>query len=274
MSPAGTLIVTRAEPTRINPVDLRIGPDDWDRVIADVNGPQLVVAGPGTGKTEFLVRRARHLIESGAAVAAEVLILAFSRRSAGEIAGRATSPLSSASPVATTFHSFAHRLLEAHGSEVFGWQEIPSLLTGPEQISLVSELMADEDPSSWPALYRPLLRSHTLSEEVGDFLLRCRERLLSSDDIRRKASERLQWRALPDFMDRYDAELEARRRIDYGALLAMAVAALERPEIAGAVGGQYRYVLVDEYQDTTPAQARLLELATLPHRNLTVTGDP
>ena len=274
MTPAGTLIVTKAEPTRINPVDLRIEPDDWDRVIADVNGPQLVVAGPGTGKTEFLVRRARHLIESGMAVAAEVLILAFSRRSAGEIAGRATSPLSSASPVATTFHSFAHRLLEAHGSEVFGWQEIPSLLTGPEQISLVAELMADENPSSWPALYRPLLRSHTLSEEVGDFLLRCRERLLSSDDIRRKASERPQWRALPDFMDRYDAELAARRRIDYGALLAMAVAALERPEIAGAVGAQYRYVLVDEYQDTTPAQARVIELATLPHRNLTVTGDP
>ena len=272
--PAGRLNATRAEPTRINSVDLRIGPDDWDEVIVDVDGPQLVVAGPGTGKTEFLVRRARHLIESGLAVAAEVLILAFSRRSAGEIAGRATSPLSSASPVATTFHSFAHRLLEAHGRDAFAWQEIPSLLTGPEQVSLVAELMAAEDPASWPALYRPLLRSHTLSEEVADFLLRCRERLLSSDDIRRKAAERPQWRALPEFMDRYDAELATRRRTDYGALLAMAVAALERPDIAAAVGAQYRYVLVDEYQDTTPAQARLLELATLPHRNLTVTGDP
>ena len=273
-APANSPPATKAKRTRINPVDLRIGPEDWDGVIVDVHGPQLVVAGPGTGKTEFLVRRARHLIEAGIAVAAEVLILAFSRRSAGEIAGRATSPLTSASPVATTFHSFAHRLLEAHGGAVFGWQEIPTLLTGPEQISLVSELMADEDPSSWPALYRPLLRSQTLSEEVGDFLLRCRERLLSSDDIRRRTSERPQWRALPDFMDRYDVELRARRRIDYGALLAMAVEALERPEIAQSVANQHRYVLVDEYQDTTPAQARLLELATLPHRNLTVTGDP
>ena len=50
--------------------------------------------------------------------------------------------------------------------------------------------------------------------------------------------------------------------------------ALEQPEIAQAVANQHRFVLVDEYQDTTPAQARLLELATLPHRNLTVTGDP
>jgi superfamily I DNA/RNA helicase/RecB family exonuclease len=265
---------SRQKRTRIDPVDLRIGPDDWTSAIVETDGPQLVVAGPGTGKTEFLVRRARHLIESGAAAAAEVLILAFSRRSAGEIAGRATSPLTSASPVATTFHSFAHRLLEAHGVDVFGWDQIPTLLTGPEQISLVSELMANEDPAAWPALYRPLLRSQTLSEEVGDFLLRCRERLLSSDDIRRRAAERPQWRALPDFMDRYDRELLARGRLDYGALLAGAVAALERPEIAAAVATQHRFVLVDEYQDTTPAQARLLELATVGHRNLTVTGDP
>jgi len=255
-------------------LDLRIGPNDWDRVIVDADGPQLVVAGPGTGKTELLVRRARHLIESGAAAPAEVLILAFSRRAAGEIARRATSPLTAASPVATTFHSFAHRLLEAHGAEVFGWQQIPTLLTGPEQIALVSELLAGEDPSAWPLLYRPLLRSQTLSEEVGDFLLRCRERLLSSDDIRKRSSERPQWRALPDFMDRYDTELLARGRIDYGALLAMAVGALEQPEIARAVAAQHLFVLVDEYQDTSPAQARLLELATLAHRNLTVTGDP
>ena len=251
-----------------------INPHDWGRAISDVEGPQLVVAGPGTGKTEFLVRRARHLIESGIASPAEILILAFSRRAAGEIAGRAVSPLASASPVATTFHSFAQRLLEAHGVAVFGWEQIPTLLTGPEQIALVGELLASENPAAWPALYRSLLRSQTLSGEVGDFLLRCRERLLSSDDIRQRASAREQWRALPDFMDRYDRELSARGRIDYGALLAGAVKALERQEIARAVADQHRFVLVDEYQDTTPAQARLLELATLPHRNLTVTGDP
>ena len=251
-----------------------IHPHDWDRVISDVQGPQLVVAGPGTGKTEFLVRRARHLIQSGMASPPEILILAFSRRAAGEIAQRAASPLTSASPVATTFHSFAHRLLEAHGVAVFGWEQVPSLLTGPEQVALVGELLAGEDPAAWPALYRSLLRSQTLSGEVGDFLLRCRERLLSSDDIRRRATQREQWRALPDFMDRYDRELSARGRIDYGALLAKAVAALEGKEIAQAVADQHRFVLVDEYQDTTPAQARLLELATLPHRNLTVTGDP
>ena len=262
------------KPNGVKLLDLRIGPGDWDDAVRDVGGPQMVVAGPGTGKTEFLVRRARYLVESGMAAAAEILILVFSRRAASEIAARATSPVTSATPVATTFHSFAHRLLEAHGVEVFGWRQLPTLLTGPEQIGLVSELMADESPTSWPALSRPLLRTQTLADEVGDFLMRCRERLLSSDDIRQRAAERPQWRALPDFMDRYDAELVARGRIDYGALLATAVKALEGADVAGAVASQHRFLLVDEYQDTTPAQARLLELATLPHRNLTVTGDP
>ena len=262
------------EPSTSGPEDLKVGPENWAGAIADAAGPQMVVAGPGTGKTEFLVRRARHLIESGTAAAAEILILVFSRRAANDLATRATSPRTFATPVATTFHSFARRLLEAHGGGVFGWNQIPHLLTGPEQIALVSELMADEKPSSWPSLYRPLLGSHTLAEEVGDFLLRCRERMLSANDIRLRASDRPQWRALPDFMDRYDAELEARGRIDYGALLAMAVTALQQPEVARLVATQHRFVLVDEYQDTTPAQARLLELATLPHRNLTVTGDP
>ena len=60
--------------------DVRIGPDDWDSAIADTGGPQIVVAGPGTGKTEFLVRRAIRLITSRQADPGEILLLSFSRR--------------------------------------------------------------------------------------------------------------------------------------------------------------------------------------------------
>ncbi|MGH8926977.1 MAG: ATP-dependent helicase, partial [Acidimicrobiia bacterium] len=259
----------------------RVGPSEWGEAIASVDGPQLIVAGPGTGKTEFLVRRARHLIESGQAAPAEVLILTFSRRAAGEIARRTTSPgrdaiasRTATSPVVTTFHSFAHRLLEAHGPEFYGWQRTPTLLTGPEQVALVSELLSNEDPQAWPILYRSLLFSPTLSDEVADFLLRCQERLLSPGDIKERSMHHPQWRALPDFMKRYARELEARERIDYGGLLAMAAALLDQPRIAESIARQHRYILVDEYQDTSPAQVRLLERATLSHRNLTVSGDP
>ncbi|HSL26550.1 MAG TPA: ATP-dependent DNA helicase [Acidimicrobiia bacterium] len=256
------------------PLETRIHPADWDGAIADSDGPQLVVAGPGTGKTEFLIRRAHHLVRSAKAQPGEILVLTFSRRAAGDIARRVASQTGGGAPIAATFHSFAHRLLETHGTRSHGWKEMPTLLTGLEQVGLVARLLSEEDPSDWPVPYRPLLAGSTLAEEVADFVLRCRERLLDAGDIENMAAGRPQWRALPAFLRRYDAELSSRGRIDYGALLAAAVFALERPEIQAAVAAEYRYLLIDEYQDTSAAQARLLELLSQPHRNITVTGDP
>ncbi|MGH8875077.1 MAG: ATP-dependent helicase, partial [Acidimicrobiia bacterium] len=254
----------------------RVGPSDWEGALADTGGPQLVVAGPGTGKTEFLVRRTLHLIHSGEAAPAEMLLLTFSRRAAADLRRRVEDRLdrSTTTIPASTFHSFAYRMLEAHAPEALGWEAMPSLLTGPEQVMLVAELLRREDPERWPLTFRPLLHSSTLAGEVADFLLRCRERLIDRSGLSAGADHRPDWRALPGFLATYEKELERRRRIDYGTLQAQAVWLLEHPEVQAAVGLQYRYVLVDEYQDTTAAQARLLELVTAAHRNLTAAADP
>jgi superfamily I DNA/RNA helicase/RecB family exonuclease len=251
--------------------DLRIGPEDWEAAVASVEGPQLVVAGPGTGKTEFLVRRASHLIDRRLAAPDHVLVLTFSRRAAADLRRRIGDRLgrSTTSIAASTFHSFAHRLLEGHGGG-----SVATLLTGPEHVALVAELLADEAPHRWPLTLRDLLGSPTLAADVADFLLRCSERLIDPDELERRAAERPEWHALPAFAARYRRELAARGRIDYGGLLEQAVALLEQPERAADLAGQYPYVLADEYQDTSPAQAALLDLATRPHRNLTVAADP
>lgn len=251
--------------------DLRIGPVDWDRAIALTDGPQIVVAGPGTGKTEFLVRRATHLVKTGRAVSGEVLVLSFSRRTAADLtrrAGETGVPL----PGIATFHAFARRLLEVF--ELGGSEPMPALLTGPEQVALVRELLAQEDPGHWPTPLKAVLGSSTLAEEVADFLHRCQERLIDSVRLAEIAQDRKRWSALPAFMTKYQAELETRGRTDYAGLLARATAFLEKEETRRQVADQFRYVLVDEYQDTSPAQARLLELLAAEHRNLTVTGDP
>ncbi|MEX0699804.1 MAG: UvrD-helicase domain-containing protein, partial [Acidimicrobiia bacterium] len=114
--------------TSANLIDIRVEPDGWPEAIANCDGPQLVVAGPGTGKTEFLVGRAAHLVESGKAKPSQILILTFSRRAAGELSHRVVASLPSGGPGvgASTFHSFAHRLLEVHGPAVHGWREVPS----------------------------------------------------------------------------------------------------------------------------------------------------
>ncbi len=256
--------------------EIRVAPDEWASVIAETDGPQLVVAGPGTGKTHFLVERVNHLIAGGTAAPEQILVLTFSRRSASDIRRRISRAIGGSFTQinCATFHSFASRLLEAEGADVLGWRSMPTLLTGPEQVQLVSELLTAEDPSDWPNQFRSLLESRTFATDVTDFLLRARERRLGSEDIRRMLPDHPDWTGLPDFIDRYQGALAARGRIDYGTLLDTAIAVLADERVSATIASQYRYVLVDEYQDTSPAQAALLEAFHRATPNLTVTGDP
>lgn len=245
------------------------GPSDWSDAIADVDGAQLVLAGPGTGKTEFLARRVAHLIGTGVP-ATSILVLTFSRRAAAELERRIRMhldrPVSGAT--ASTFHSFAHRLLERHRHR--NGQPSPSLLTGPEQVRVVSDLLVQEDPDDWPVTFRPLLTTGTFAAEVADFMMRCHERLLEPDDLVRIAGERADWRTLPGFQARYRSRLSDLGKVDYGTLLAEAV------NLSGdtALTEQFSHVVVDEYQDTSPAQARLAQLVAGEPANLTVAADP
>jgi superfamily I DNA/RNA helicase len=258
------------------PAEICVDPDGWDAAVAAADGPQLVVAGPGAGKTEFLVRRALHLIDAAGLRPEQVLLLSFSRRGAADLRSRVAAGLGRSFTVlhARTFHSFAFGVLEAHGPRLGHWDRLPALLTGPEQVALVADLLAAEDPQAWPLPFRGLLRTHTLAAEVADFVLRCQENLVVPEALAERARERADWRALPGFLERYRAALGRRGRIDYGTVQSAAVALLDDPAVAEALAGQYRYLLVDEYQDTTVAQARLLQGLYRPHRNLTAAGDP
>lgn len=246
-------------------------PADWNEAVAEVSGPQLILAGPGTGKTEFLARRVAHLLGTGVP-ASRILVLTFSRRAAAELEARISAllprPVSGAT--ASTFHSFAHRLVETQRHR--RGEPMPVLLTGPEQVRLVGRLLAEEDPADWPLTFRPLLTTSTLAEEVADFVMRCHERLLDSAALSSLAAGRSDWRALPAFLDRYRLRLREENKIDYGVLVAEAVEILADPDDGAA--GRYEYVVVDEYQDTSPAQARLAELAAGEDCNLTVAADP
>lgn len=250
--------------------ETRLHPDDWAGAISDTDGRQLLVAGPGTGKTEFLVRRVRHLVDTGLAKPSEVVVLSFSRRAGRRLKERIES---AADPAAvpldvTTFHSLAVRILETASG---GDRPIP--LTTPEQVGLVREVLAGDDAEKWPAIYRGILDSPAFSAEVADFLLRCSERLLTPKDLEERARDVPDWRGLPGLYHRYLDQLTAKGRTDYGVLLADAVAILEG-EAGRRLASGYRFVVVDEYQDTTPAQARMAELLASTHGNLTVAGDP
>jgi superfamily I DNA/RNA helicase/RecB family exonuclease len=250
--------------------EIRLEPGDWDAAVADADGAQIIVAGPGTGKTEFLIDRVCHVVESGRARREQIALLTFSRRAAGDVRRRVEAALDRGGmPIAaSTFHSLALRLLEAAPES-----ERPIPLTTPEQIALVGRLLAEEDSESWPVLYRGILGTPAFAAEVADFLMRCSERLLSPKDLEEKAAERADWRGLPGLFRRYRERLAETGRTDYATLLVSATHLSGRPE-GQELAARFRYVLVDEYQDTSPVQAELARLLALPHGNLTVAGDP
>lgn len=249
--------------------EIRIDPGSWDIWVASPAGPQLIVAGPGTGKTEFLVGRVAHIVNAGLARRDEVSFLTFSRRSAADIKRRVTEAIGgSGAPIdSSTFHSLALRLLESAS----GVRPVP--LTPPEQVRVVAGLLASEDPGAWPVAYRGILTTRVFAGEIADFLTRCSERLLSPDELAERAASRADWKGIPGLFSRYRRALEELARTDYGTLLVSAVELLRTPAGFELADG-FRYVVVDEYQDTTPAQAEMARLLAAPHGNLTVAGDP
>jgi superfamily I DNA/RNA helicase/RecB family exonuclease len=250
--------------------EVRLHRDDWQDALGLPDGRRLIVAGPGTGKTEFLIRQVVDLVDTGKATPSEIIVLSFSRRSSARLKTRIEDAGGvSGQPVDVgTFHSLALRLIESVSG---GDRPIP--LTTPEQVALVREMLEEENPNDWPVLFRGILATPMFSGEVADFLLRCSERLLGPNDLAHLAERRADWRGLPGLYGRYMTRLDCKARTDYGTLLAKAAELLDTDD-GRRLAGKYRYVLVDEYQDTSPAQAAMAEALASEHGNLTVAGDP
>ena len=158
--------------------ETRVGPEHWSQAIADTDGHQIVVAGPGTGKTEFLVRRVGHLIAELDVPRDQVVVLCFSRRASADIGRRIESRIGATGiPIdTTTFHSLALRLIEAVSDG-----ERPTPLTTPEQVGVVAGILGTERSKG---LARPLSRnSH-------DSCVRCRGRRLLDAMLRKTSHTR------------------------------------------------------------------------------------
>lgn len=251
--------------------------DGQREAIETTDGAVLVLAGPGTGKTRVISERFAYLVESGKARPDEILTLTFSRKAAGEMEDRIVRRLRrsfSRLPI-STFHSFCLRIVMRYYDQL-GYDEPPGLVTAQEQRRRIADLLARQDPARWD-MFRSMLHSQTLVQGVLDFVLRAEEYLRSPDAIAELASVngRRDWAEIAPFMALYQEDLCRENLIDYGLIIQRAVELLDRdPQIRERVRRAYRFVMVDEYQDTNPGQDRLLQLLVEGHGNLFVVGDP
>ncbi|WP_443047831.1 ATP-dependent helicase [Streptomyces sp. H39-S7] len=252
-------------------------------VVEHRSGPLLVLAGPGTGKTTTLVEAVAERVRLGTAPE-RILVLTFSRKAAVELRDRMAARMGgTATAQATTFHSFCYALLRAHQDpELFA--DPLRLLSGPEQDVVVRELLTGQTALEkdgrgrirWPDDLRAARTTRGFADEVRAVLARSRELGLGPaalQDFARRIG-RPDWSAAASFLAEYLDVLDLQGVLDYAELLHRAVLLAERPEVFEALAGQYDAVFVDEYQDTDPAQVRLLRALAGQGRTLVAFGDP
>ena len=233
------------------------------------DGPLLIIAGAGTGKTRTLVYRVAHLIERGVP-AERILLLTFTRRAAQEMLSRAERLVGGNSKRVHggTFHATSHRLLRRYGQAA----GLPKDFTIMDQGDAEDLMQLSRAQLGYASKGKRFPKKETLQYVYSRHI----NTGLSVDDILRDS--------YPQFVDYledfgkiyadYTRRKTERNLVDYDDLLLFWALMLEAsPELGKKIAGLYDHVLVDEYQDTNVLQARILRGMCKTHSNITVVGD-
>jgi len=251
-------------------------------VLAHRHGPLLVLAGPGTGKTTTLVEAVVDRLAGDDPLRPDqVLGLTFGRKAALEWRERVTARVGGGVvPTITTFHSFAYALVRQHAAaEEF--LEPMRLLSGPEQELRLRELLTHsvrDGRLEWPDELSAALGTRGLASEVRAVVARARALGFDPERLEEVAASAGElgpvWAAVGRFLGEYLDVLDAEGVTDYTEVVHRAALLAHDPQVQPALRARYRAVLVDEYQDTDPAQVRLLRGLVGPEATFVVVGDP
>ncbi len=276
--PGGSVRLDSTRPLQVPALEL----DAQQRAVVEHrDGHLLVLAGPGTGKTatltELVVAR---IADAQEPIPAErILALTFGRRAAGELSDRISARLGGGPvPVVSTFHSFAYGVLRQYGDPA-GYGSPPRLLMAAEQDSRLRELLTfaiEEGRLQWPASLAQAVGTRGIAEQVRGLLARARGQGLDGRDLTRigRRAGMPVWEALGGFLEEYLATLEFEGSLDYSELILRAAVLAHDARAGRALREQYRLVVVDEYQDTDPAQVALLRGLASGGAQVVAVGDP
>ncbi|MFW6192940.1 MAG: ATP-dependent helicase [Gemmatimonadota bacterium] len=230
-------------------------------------GPLLVLAGAGSGKTRVLTVRIAHLIEDYGVPPDSILALTFTNKAAGEMRGRIRELLDErpAGLWAGTFHAFGAWLLRHHAHRL-GWSRGFSIYDADDALDQVDRVMEELE------IDRERFRPPAIRSEIED----AKHWLIPPEMYGLMIEpEPEPWeRITHEVYGRYQKELERQDAFDFGDLLVKAVELLrDDAEVRERCRRRFRFILVDEYQDTNHAQYRLVQILGEGHRNVMVVGD-
>ena len=230
-----------------------------------VEGPVLVLAGAGTGKTRVLTTRLSHLLALGRARPWNVLAVTFTNKAAREMKDRVAAIVGPAAEQVWlgTFHALCARILRRH-AELIGLKPNFTILDADDQVRLLKQILQAEDidDKRWPA------------RMIMGVLQRWKDRGLTPERVGVAEAGDLAGGKLREIYAQYQERLQTLNAVDFGDLLLHCLTLFQtRSDILEQYQNQFRYILVDEYQDTNVAQYLWLRLLAQSHRNICCVGD-
>jgi DNA helicase-2/ATP-dependent DNA helicase PcrA len=232
-------------------------------------GPQLIIAGAGSGKTRTLTYRVAYLLENGIDPR-NILLLTFTNKAARQMLDRVANllPIDASGIWGGTFHSVGNRILRRHGSAL-GFNSGFTIMDREDQKDLINTVIASAgiDPKE-------------IRFPKGDVLAEIFSFVVNTETpLEELLAEKFPYflpllDRIKDVHDRYEKKKKATNSVDFDDLLEKTLTMLQKHEnIASFYQRQFQFILVDEYQDTNKIQADLIDLLAQQHRNVMVVGD-
>ena len=240
--------------------------DAQHEAVEHFEGPLMVLAGPGSGKTRVITHRIARLLERGVAPE-HILALTFTNKAAREMQERVEKLLGGLRVRVSTFHRFCARILRRFPEHV-GLKNNFTILDHSDQVSIIRQIMKDEKLDGM---------FHEPGRVLGR-ISRARNEMITAEQFRQQFEQRpgnpldaIVYQVFP----LYEARVRQQNAVDFDDLLLHVVRLMDdEPNVREQLDHYFRFILVDEYQDTNLAQYHIVHAMSQIHPNLCATGDP
>ena len=234
------------------------------KAVMTTEGPLLVLAGAGSGKTRVLTTRIAHLILNLGIHPSNILAITFTNKAAKEMKDRVISMIGNIGYGCqiSTFHSFGLSIIRDH-VDVLGLDKNFTILDSDDSNTIIKKICKDKDLD--PKIYNPKMIRNKISGAKNELMTPLEYEKYAFSDIEEKVVE---------VYKRYEEKLKISNSLDFDDLLMLPIHLfLEHPDILKEYQERFKYILIDEYQDTNKAQYVLTKMISAKYKNICVVGD-